>query len=147
MIMIAHRGNINGPEAVDVENTLSHITAALAEGFDVEVDIWYVDRKWWSGHDSPMWPFPQYLLHDNRVWCHAKNIDALYHLLRTGVHCFFHDQDDVALTSRGYLWTYPGKQTTDKSIVVITDDSRPPENCYGACSDYVAKYRTLCEKT
>ena len=32
------------------------------------------------------------------------------------IHCFRHQEDDVTLTSRGYMWTYPGKPLTEKQI-------------------------------
>lgn len=37
-------------------------------------------------------------------------------------NCFWHQEDDYALTSSGYIWTYPDKLLTDKSIIVDTTE-------------------------
>ena len=34
---------------------------------------------------------------------------------------FEHQEDDVTLTSEGYIWTYPNKQLTDNSIAVLPE--------------------------
>jgi hypothetical protein len=40
MYLIAHRGNINGPNK-EHENSPGYILNAIELGYDVEVDIWY----------------------------------------------------------------------------------------------------------
>ena len=54
---------------------------------------------------------------------------------------FFHDKDEVVLTSQGYLWHYPNNKSilTNKSIAVMPEkvDSWDLDNCYGICSDYL----------
>jgi hypothetical protein len=49
MKFISHRGNLSGrnPES---ENSPSYINMALKLGYDVEVDVWYIDGKWYLGH-------------------------------------------------------------------------------------------------
>ena len=68
-----------------------------------------------------------YFLKKDGLWCHAKNIEALNLMLREGIHCFWHQEDDVTLTSKGYKWTYPGKQLTENSICVKPElsDEKP----------------------
>ena len=44
-IIIAHRGNSNGPSSA--ENSIESITSCLNLGFNVEVDVWSVDGKFW----------------------------------------------------------------------------------------------------
>jgi len=44
MILISHRGNING-RFEDWENKPEYINDALSLGYDVEVDIWFVNGK------------------------------------------------------------------------------------------------------
>ena len=58
------------------------------------------------------------------------------------IHCFWHQKDDVTLTSRGFIWTYPNKKTYNKSIIVINKFIKKQElpKCMGICSDYVKKY-------
>jgi hypothetical protein len=34
---------------------------------------------------------------------------------------FFHQEDDITLTSKGYIWAYPGKQPIKNSIAVMPE--------------------------
>ncbi len=43
MILISHRGNINGKNEIR-ENSIFYIMEALSMGFDVEIDVWNVDK-------------------------------------------------------------------------------------------------------
>lgn len=54
-IVIAHRGNISGPDP-EQENKPEYLQAALDKGYDVEVDVWgsYQDNVWWAGHTELM---------------------------------------------------------------------------------------------
>ena len=81
---------------------------------------------------------------NNFLWCHAKNIDAFKKMLQRGIHCFWHQEDDVTLTSNGYIWTYPGKQLTTKSICVLPEKVNYNKfDCAGICSDYIIHYENL----
>jgi hypothetical protein len=140
LILISHRGNLNGK--TDRENQPEYINEAIDNGFDVEIDVWYIDNQFWLGHDNPQYKVSEGFLEHPKLWCHAKNIDALYVMnMNYHIHCFWHQEDDVTLTSKGYLWTYPGKQLTKKSIMVVIDNSAPklPE-VTGVCSDYIGDY-------
>ena len=146
MILIAHRGNLNGKS--NKENKPGYIHKALWQGFDVEIDVWYVDGEFWLGHDIPHYKIEENFLENPRLWCHAKSIDTLYKMTSNSlIHCFWHQDDDVTLTSRGYLWTLPGKQLTKKSICVLPEfgDKKGkvilPKNVAGICSDFVVNYR------
>jgi hypothetical protein len=46
MILIAHRGNISGPNS-DFENSIPYIQEALNQDYNVEVDVWFDDNKGW----------------------------------------------------------------------------------------------------
>ena len=61
----------------------------------------------------------------------------LHHLLELNIHCFWHQEDDVTLTSRGYMWTYPGKKLFYNSICVMPQKPLLEKNYLGICSDYV----------
>ena len=54
MILISHRGNVDGiyPE---MENNPIYINKALNSGYDVEIDVWCIDNRWYLGHDSPQY--------------------------------------------------------------------------------------------
>jgi len=149
MILISHRGNLNGK--TDDENKPKYIEEALSQGFDVEVDVWYDNNQFWLGHDKPQYKVSEGFLEHPSLWCHAKNIQALYVMDKNyHIHCFWHQEDDVTLTSRGFFWTYPGKQLTEKSILLAPDlDSKKYEpislidNCFGICSNYVERYKGI----
>jgi len=134
MLIIAHRGNLHGPNRA-TENREETIVAALAEGFDCEIDVWKVDDRLWLGHDGPEHETSLDFLtqHGSRLWVHCKNLDALI-ALKDQFNCFFHDKDTYTLTSRGFIWGNIGSPTTDKVICVM-----PPGDhgvCLGVCTDY-----------
>ena len=54
MILISHRGNVNG-RFEDWENKPEYINDALRLGYDVEVDVWFVNGKFMLGHDEPQY--------------------------------------------------------------------------------------------
>lgn len=139
MIKIAHRGNTNGPS--HKENQPLYLMNAIEAGYDVELDLWMVSDRLWLGHDGP-----QYLVTESflleigyAAWIHCKNIEALHFLATTfpQLRYFWHQEDDFTLTSDGYIWTYPGRSITDKSIIVSLGSDLPKGNPYGICSDYV----------
>lgn len=145
MFFIAHRGNVTGRRP-NLENFPDYVQRALSQGFDVEVDVWYVDGQFWLGHDGPTFEVGLDFLRNPKVWCHAKDIDTLYKLTTLpGIHYFFHEDDQVAMTSGGYLWTFPGKLLTTKSICVMPEKSGQSVDvlCAGICSDDINKYRSL----
>ena len=143
MILIAHRGNVHGRRP-RLENTPAYLHTAAAGGYDVEVDVWFKDGEFFLGHDGPQAPTTLKFLSHPRFWLHAKNIDALLRLRNANLHCFFHDNDAATLTSRGYIWTFPGQPLTELSICVLPE--RPDGlygPCAGVCSDLVGRYREI----
>jgi len=149
VILISHRGNISGPDQ-ERENHPDHLLSAIKMGFAVETDVWFIDDKFYLGHNDPKHEVGSQFLKDNNFWCHAKNINALYEMLKfKEIHCFWHQNDDVALTSNGYIWTYPGKELTSHSIVVMPEKYlekwwryKFAENA-GICSDFIEGYLGL----
>ena len=141
MILISHRGNINGPNS-EMENNPEYIQKALDLGYDVEVDVWSIDKQFYLGHDEPQYKIERSFLQNKKLWCHAKNIEAFYRMIDDEIHCFFHDKDEVALTSRGYFWSAFEDEMTSKSICVMPPSSRDlPKNIAGVCSDYIERYK------
>ena len=123
MKLISHRGNLNGKIPKE-ENSPKYILNALKEGFDVEIDVWYKDDNFFLGHDGPEYEVETKFLENKKLWCHAKNLDALFNLSKTNSIYFWHQEDDYTLTSNGYIWTYPGKILTPKSICVLPETSK-----------------------
>jgi len=152
MKLISHRGNIDGPNPLE-ENSPEYIEKALIEGFHVEIDIRYdtYDKKLYLGHDEPQYLIDWFWLskYKDFLWIHCKNIEALYEFSygTSGFNYFWHQNDDFTLTSRNYIWTYPGKSYTPKSVIVMPEWNMPVDvfsdlkafNCYGICSDYIKR--------
>jgi hypothetical protein len=140
MKIIAHRGNLYGPNP-DKENRPHYIMEALNKGFDCEIDVRYINNKWFLGHDTPDYEIIIDFLLENsdKLWIHCKNIGALHKLLEyPQLNIFWHQEDDFTLTSKGYIWTFPGKEITERSIAVMPEWTKKeiPENAFGVCSDF-----------
>tara|TARA_Y100000593_G_scaffold94300_1_gene192733 strand:+ start:670 stop:1101 length:432 start_codon:yes stop_codon:yes gene_type:complete len=141
MILISHRGNIKGKNP-EMENSPKYIKKALDLRYNVEIDVHEVNGKCFLGHDYPQYQVDWDFLLDKRLWCHAKNLGALRKMMDIGAHCFWHQEDDFTLTSKGYVWTYPGKELKKGSICVLPEfvSSENVEMCSGICSDYIGDY-------
>lgn len=136
MLIIAHRGNIAGAEP-SLENTVEHVDAALAAGFEAEVDVWSVGGVYMLGHDAPSVIVSAGWLRRPRMWCHAKNIEALVRMLKCGIHCFWHEEDRCTLTSRGLIWCYPGVWVADGITVAKgTPADEGWGGAAGVCTDH-----------
>jgi hypothetical protein len=141
MILISHRGNIDGPNEVR-ENSPYYIMEAIVMGFDVEVDVWFIDGKFWLGHDEPQYKTDYKFLMNEKLWCHAKNLDALFEMKKYAIHYFWHETDTVTLTSKNYVWAYPGKQPIKGSIACLPEIQNDSVLlCKGICSDYIKLYK------
>jgi hypothetical protein len=143
MKLISHRGNINGPNK-DKENHPSYIKNTLNIGYDVEIDVWHLDKKWYLGHDEPQHTVEYDFLKINGLWLHAKNGDAFYHLLQDrNCNVFWHTNEDWILTSKKYIWTYPNKILYPDSICVLPElgINGDIKICHGICSDYILEYK------
>lgn len=146
MRLISHRGNLNGPNS-ERENHPDYIFEAILAGYDVEIDVWFVDGKFKLGHDEPQYDFPFELLNNyyNKLWVHCKNMDALSQLNELDpnghkLNYFSHENDLGVLTSRGYIWS---ANLYKRGILVMPEvfDKEPNEDTFGVCSDYITKYK------
>jgi hypothetical protein len=145
MILISHRGNTNG-RLESWENEPTYIDLAIEKGFDVEIDVWYKDKMLWLGHDEAQYcvDFRWFLDRLTKIWVHCKNTEAVVYFKDCGydVNYFWHQSDDVTLTSKNNIWAYPGKQPIYGSIAVMpelfNDDL---SQCIGICSDFVESYK------
>jgi hypothetical protein len=141
MIFISHRGNIDGANP-ELENNPKYIEEALKLGFDVEVDVRFVDGQFWLGHDKAQYPVDYKFLMNEKLWCHAKNLESLFEMKKYSIHYFWHEYDSVTLTSKNYVWAYPRITAVKGSIVVLPEISNGTVNGgKGICSDYIEKYR------
>jgi hypothetical protein len=145
MKLISHRGNINGP-IPEAENKPEYIEDTICLGYDVEIDFWVIGDKLYLGHDEP-----QYLISDSwltqflyRIWVHCKNPEALIYLQENypQINYFWHQEDTLTLTSKKYIWVYPGKQPIKDSIAVMPEIYNDDiSQCLGICSDYIQNYK------
>jgi len=148
MKLISHRGNING-RFESYENEPNYIDLSISRGYDVEIDVWYKDNILYLGHDNPQYGIDLKWIIDriSNLWIHCKNIDALLYIKECeySFNYFWHQEDDVTITSKGFFWTYPGKQLTNNSIAVMPEvkNFSNIESSFGICSDYIEKYKYL----
>jgi len=148
MILISHRGNLNG-KIEEYENYPSYIDSALNQGYDVEVDVWFVDGDWWLGHDEPQYMSSIHWLEErqDKLWMHCKNVEAVIELDSdnkhyNGFNYFWHENDTLTLTSLSFIWVYPGQQPIKGSIAVMPEiHSDDVSQCMGICSDYIENYK------
>jgi len=146
MILISHRGNLNGKD-LTLENSPQQIEYCLNENFNVEIDVNFFKNKIYLGHDEPQYEIQQTFLKKEGLWCHAKDIESLHLLLKINTNCFSHNIDNAVLTSKGFIWTFPGNKLTSKSICVLPEKSNYKKNelliAAGICTDYIFNYRNL----
>lgn len=141
MILISHRGNLNGVNSIN-ENNPSYLMSALNKGFDVEVDVRFENSKFYLGHDYSQYEINKEFLINPRIWCHAKTHEALNALHNINAHYFWHQEDDYTITSKGFIWTYPSKKLLSNSICVLPETtSYKSFECLGICSDFIEKYK------
>lgn len=150
MKLISHRGNITH-QIESAENNPDYIDEAIKQKYDVEVDIWYIDGELFLGHDKPQYKIKLLFLTEryNVLWVHCKNLDAVSYLFKYNkehydqIHYFWHQTDDVTLTSQGFIWAYPGKQPLKDSIAVMPEykgDAVSYKTNIGVCSDNIQEY-------
>ena len=145
MKLISHRGNINGKNP-EMENCPSYIDDTINLGYEVEIDLWVIEKELHLGHDIPEYKIDLNWLNDRskKLWIHCKNIEAMSFLngIDSDFNYFWHQEDTVTLTSKNFIWAYPGKQPIKNSIAVMPEIYKDnTEECLGICSDYVSLYR------
>jgi len=147
MILISHRGNIDG-KIPSAENHPSYIDTALNLGYDVEIDVWYVGDKLCLGHDVPQYEVSlEWLeLRSPSLWIHCKDMNSLSYFneysnkISSQFNYFSHDVDMGVLTSHNYIWS---THLYDRGILVLPElfNREPIERTLGICSDVIKKYK------
>jgi len=127
-----------------LENNPEQIKKLLNMNIDVEIDVLYNDG-FYLGHDEPLYKVDLDFLKMEGLWCHAKNLKALEILSVNDIHCFWHEKDKYTLTSRGFIWVYPGMPLCYGSIYVLPEKQaesmrRDYSFCYGICTDFPLRY-------
>jgi len=149
--LISHRGNING-RVEKFENNPNYVDSAIEQGYDVEVDLWIDNNRFYLGHDEPTYPIELKWLTDRylNLWIHCKDLRTLSEMrelqleMLVELNYFYHNTDDSTITSRGDLWVYPGKQPVKHSIAVMPEIYNDDLSlCIGICSDNIVKWKHL----
>lgn len=143
MIIISHRGNLDGPS--DHENHPDYIDLAIKHGYKVEVDIWH-NQDLYLGHDFPLYKIDIQWLMDRKdnLIIHCKDVGSLMIMSKTKdtLHYFSHFNDQFVLTSQHLLFTLPGNDLFDNSILVMPKYFSMVD-CYGILTDYVTNYNMV----
>lgn len=144
MILISHRGNTSGlyPE---LENSPNYIDQAIAQGYDVEMDVRLVDGKLYLGHDEPQYQvtFAWLLDRQTNLWVHCKNFGALSLLIHSELRTFYHQKENhTIINACNLIWSHELSEANEDSIIPLLsleDINRQPipTNVYGICSDFV----------
>lgn len=143
MILISHRGNIDGPNPIR-ENSPNYVMEAIAMGYEVEIDVWWINGRIYLGHDEPQYEISGEWLQDriDKLWVHCKNVELLNWIRSTSLHYFWHENDTVSLTSKNHIWAYPGKQPIIGSISVMPEiNNDDTHSCLGICSDFIKNFK------
>lgn len=154
MIVISHRGNLNGPDE-QRENTPSAINEVIEMGHLCEVDVWKIDDNLFLSHDFPneeleSIDFEYFRTRRSNLIIHCKNIEALQFFQgrhEESFHYFWHENDQYTLTSYDWIWAYPGKNVLkdERSIAVAVMpeivNGFEVNNFNAVCTDFVNKYK------
>jgi hypothetical protein len=144
MIYISHRGNLRGPNP-EYENTPDCIDVAILLGYDVEIDLWGVGSSIYLGHDSPTTAVTMTWLAERQesLWIHCKNPHGLEIMTKSDFNYFFHNKDGYTLTSKGFVWAYPGMPPAGNRTIAVMPEMADNKklvnlyNYYGVCSDFI----------
>lgn len=151
MLLIAHRGNLQGPTP-SLENNPSYVRDAIDLGFSVEIDLRSKDNELYLGHDYAQYRVDSEFLVENKnfLWVHCKDPEAFEKALDLNLNCFWHDKDDYTMTSYGFVWCFPGKEPVGKmSIIVLPEwyedvsSIKKEGKMIGICSDYVLDIKNI----
>ena len=145
MILISHRGNVDMVN-LERENTKSYIQEAIDLGYDVEIDVRYIDNKFWLGHDKADYVVELEWLLDrkNNLWIHCKNFLALSKLIDTNLRIFYHQHENhTIIGNTKVIWSHDIDEANYQSIIPLID--MESVNCfknfknkyYGICSDFI----------
>ena len=143
MILISHRGNINGPN-INLENDPDYVNKTIKQGFDCEIDVRIIDNEIYLGHDKPQhlidigWLYAR----RNNLWIHCKDLQTFsrFNTHYNKFNYFFHDSDLGVLTSHSYIWSI---NNVDNGILVMPElfDNKLNKYTLGVCRDYIKNYK------
>jgi len=140
MKIISHRGNLEGINP-NLENNPEQIVKVIDLGLEVEIDLRIKDNQLFLGHDYPQYEINYEWLETNNksLWIHAKDYESVDFLRTTDFNWFWHDKDEMTLTSHGFIWSNIGKYFNN-GVTVCLDHQELPNYLLGVCTDEPLKY-------
>jgi hypothetical protein len=147
MKLISHRGNIIGPNP-SRENSPSYIDTAISAGYEVEVDVNFINGVFYLGHDTPDFEITEKWIvkRKDKVWFHCKNLQAATQLSKISknqdIKFFCHTLDPYILTSTNHIWVHDLKMAlSDRCIIPLLNDSDvlkyKGDVVHAVCTDYI----------
>ncbi len=146
MIVISHRSLIKGENEFR-ENHPKYIDEAIASGYCVEVDIRFLDGKFFLGHDKGVYEVDVWWILERKgvIIFHCKNLESASRLRRLdiSINYFCHTGDDYSLISNGFLWVHNiALPLNEYCIIPLISDKDINEfelktRIAGICTDYV----------
>lgn len=144
MLLISHRGNLEFQD-FSKENTIPQIEKAIEYGFDVEIDVWKIEKNLFLGHDFGINLVNVEWMENNKnkLWIHCKNLEAFKFLdSEYDFNLFVHDDEPVVITTKGYRWYYPGNDSSGGICVLPEKFNKSiPNKTIGICTDYPYKFK------
>ena len=144
MIIISHRGNLNGPSKY--ENTICRIELCLSKGLYVEVDVWKLpdEKSFRLGHNSPILheSIPLYFLENDKILCHCKNQEAYDYLKNNDkVLAFQHKDEKQVILKNKMIWKHsnnfnPSGKKDDIYVYLGKNKDGKLLEFGGICTDY-----------
>jgi hypothetical protein len=152
MKIISHRGNINGPQ-FHRENSPAFIDEAIKLGYDVEIDLRYINNKLFLGHDIGQYEIElKWLLErSDFLWTHCKNLEAASLLSNHNtIKSFCHVSDPYIFINNNFIWVHDlGLSLNEKCIIPLIDKNMSTKNLnivHAICTDYVEYYNNIFNK-
>lgn len=145
MILISHRGNLKGPN-LSIENKPEQIDLAIQSGLRVEVDLRVIENNFWLGHDTPDYLVSKdwILSRKDSLVIHSKNLNTSDFLAEFNdtLNWFYHTDEDIVLTSKGWIWCYPGIYLSNGIAVIQNDSKFISKKVKGICTDYPLLFKS-----
>ena len=147
MKLISHRGNIRGP-IPDKENRPSYIDCAIGNGYDVEIDVNYVNGELWLGHDEPQYKVTHTGIQERSqyLWLHCKDFESAKECWKYQAFC--HSGDPFVFTSNNKIWLHGENESIytldDMTIIPVINEQESTSFHtangipFGVCTDYPA---------
>jgi hypothetical protein len=142
MLLISNKGNITGPNVL-LENTPEYIDFAIQQGYNVKIDFWYHNNKFFLGTNRPKtqidWDWLTNIKRLEYLWINCMDTQTFSFLLENGpsLNFFYNKSDNITITSKGIPWSNITNQYTSNTI---TCNDTNIDKVVGVCSDWVSKW-------